>query len=213
MIIVRILILIVLISYSHQINSFLKNNIMKWIAYLFTKIKNTGIRFYRILNIKKRSEFVWNDLLKFNQNTGWSFGQFESEKRIENTFAVDDDNSLDFHYIVTEDELEFKAIILKSFDVERTNDILVLAAHFNSLLTLGIVRVNTKYNFIEYTYYGDLINYMLFWGEIESNQVTHFNLTQDIFWSYNNMLELGDDPVFVFSELLRRKKEEKDKNS
>jgi hypothetical protein len=32
----------------------------------FLKIKYTWKRFYRIQNVKRRSEFVWNDLIKYN---------------------------------------------------------------------------------------------------------------------------------------------------
>jgi hypothetical protein len=63
-----------------------------------------------------------------------AFGQYETEKRIENTFSVDETNSI-FDYTVTENKLKY-ALILRSFDEEKTNDILVLASHFNGLLNL-----------------------------------------------------------------------------
>jgi hypothetical protein len=40
---------------------------------------------------------------------------------------------------------------------ERTNDILVLASHFNGLLNFGLVKVNIKYNYVAFVYAGDLI--------------------------------------------------------
>lgn len=194
------------------IYKYLKNNIMKWISPFFNKIKYTSIRFYRILNVKKRTEFVWKDLIKYNQKEAWRYGQFEKEKRIENIFTVIDNHSITFNYTVTDDKLEFSAIILNRFDEDKTNDLLVLASHFNSMLIFGVVKVNIKYNYVEFTHYGDLLTYMLFNGEIDSDHITHFNITKDVFWSFKTLLETGDDPVFVFSELLRQK-EEKNKDA
>jgi hypothetical protein len=45
----------------------------------------------------------------------------------------------------------------------------------------------------------------LYSGEINSDTDTHFELTKDVFWAFNNMIVTGDDPVFVFSELMRNK--------
>jgi hypothetical protein len=196
---------IILLTFIYQ---YLKNRIMIWITPLFNKIKYTWIRFYRILNVKKRSEFVWKDLIKCNQEKGWRFGQYEKEKRIENSFSVDENNILDFNYTVNENKLAFTSIILKEFDEDKSNDLLLLAAHFNSLLNLGVVIVSTKYNYVGFTHSGDLITYMLFDGEIDEDLISHFNITKDVFWAFSNLIETGEDPVFVFSELLRRKDDE-----
>ena len=50
---------------------------------------------------------------------------------------------------------------------------------------------------------------MLFSGEIDTDITTHYNLTKDCVWAFLNLLETGDDPVFVFSEVLKRKEENK----
>jgi hypothetical protein len=97
---------------------------------------------------------------------------------------------------------------LRSFDEEKTNDILVLASHFNSLLNFGVVKVSVKYNIVEYRYSGDLLAYMLYNGEIDNDHITHYNLTKDCAWAFYRLLESGDDPVFVFSELLQRKEDQ-----
>jgi hypothetical protein len=212
MIIIKLIILIVLITYSYQIKDFIKNSIMKNITSLGVKIKYTFKRFYRILNVKKRSEFVWKDLIKYNQKKGWTFGQYETEKRIETSFSVDENNVLNFNYTVKEEKLAFTSIILSEFDEDKSNDLLLLAAHFNSLLSFGVVIVSTKYNYVGFTHSGDLITYMLFDGEIDEDLRRHFNITKDVFWSFKTLLETGDDPVFVFSELLRRN-EEKNKDN
>ncbi|MFV5691710.1 hypothetical protein ACM55K_06785 [Flavobacterium sp. LT1R49] len=125
---------------------------------------------------------------------------------------MDENNNVNFTYTVTDEKLIFRAIILSNFDDERTNDILVLASHFNGLLSFGVVKVSVKYNYVEFEYFRDLLTYSLFSGEIDSDTDTHFKLTKDCFWSFNNLIETGEDPVFVFSELLKRKEEES-KNS
>ncbi|MBX9886535.1 MAG: hypothetical protein K2Y30_01210 [Flavobacteriaceae bacterium] len=187
---------------------------MKWITPLFSKIKYTWKRFYRLLYVSRRSEFVWKYLIKYNLEQGWRFGQYETEKRIENIFNVDDNNSITFHSTVGSNKLEFSAIILESFDEERTNDLLVLASHFNALLNFGSIKVSVKHNYVEFAYVGDLLTYMLYPSEIDSDLRTHYDLTKDCVWSFHRLLETGMDPVFVFSELLQRNDEKnKDKNS
>lgn len=212
MILIKFIVQIGVIILLTVIYQYLKNRSMIWISPLFNKIKYTFKRFYRILNVKKRSEFVWKDLIKYNQKKGWTFGQYETEKRIETSFSVDENNVLNFNYTVKEEKLAFTSIILSEFDEDKSNDLLLLAAHFNSLLSFGVVIVSTKYNYVGFTHSGDLITYMLFDGEIEADYIRHFNITKDVFWSYKTLLETGDDPVFVFSELLRRN-EEKNKDN
>jgi hypothetical protein len=76
-------------------------------------------------------------------------------------------------------------------------------------LNFGTVKVSAKYNYVEFVFSRDLLTYSLYPGEINSDTDTHFELSKDIFWSFNNMIETGEDPVFVFSELLRKKEDEK----
>lgn len=48
---------------------------------------------------------------------------------------------------------------------------------------------------------------MLYPGEIDSDLCSHYDLTKDCVWSFHRLLESGEDPVFVFSELLQRNEE------
>lgn len=181
--------------------------IMKKIRYVSSKIKFLLQRIYRLLTVSKSSQYVWKDLIKYHKKSGWRYGQFGNDKHIECAFKVDDTNCVDFNYSVTPEKLTYRATILQSFDEERTNDILVLASHFNGLLNFGVVKVSVKYNYVEFIFERDLLTYSLFPGEINSDTDIHFNLTQDCFWSFTNLIATGDDPVFVFSELLRRRDE------
>ena len=47
----------------------------------------------------------------------------------------------------------------------------------------------------------------IFPSRIDLDISNHFNYTKDCFWSFTNLIETGDDPVFVFSELMRRNSE------
>ena len=185
---------------------------MKKIRYVSNKIKFLFKRIYRLLTISKSSQYVWKDLINYHKNSGWRYGQFENEKYIECSFKVDDTNCVDFNYAVSSGKLVFRSTILQRFDEEATNDILVLASHFNGLLNFGSVKVSVKYNYVEFVYSRDLLTYSLFPGEINSDTDAHFDLTKDCFWTFNNLIESGEDPVFVFSELLK-KKEVQDKNN
>jgi hypothetical protein len=94
---------------------------MKWIGPFF-KIKYTWKR-YRIQNVKGDLNCVWNDLIKYNLE---KVGVLDNMKlRIENTFSVDEANSIVFDYTVTENNLKFNALILRSFDEENKRHISV----------------------------------------------------------------------------------------
>lgn len=178
---------------------------MKTMGFIFKKIKYVFRRIYRLLNLNKTAHYVWIELLKFHKNSGWRYGQFDNDKHIECGFKMDDTNFVDFNYAVSSGRLTFRSTILQRFDEEITNDVLVLASHFNGLLSFGTVKVSVKYNYVEFIYSRDLVTYSLFPGEISTDTDTHFELTKDCFWSFTNLIETGEDPVFVFSELLRRK--------
>lgn len=165
-------------------------------------------KIYRVLNVNKRSEIVWKELIKLQKEEGWIFGQYDNQKYIVTTFNLEDNQGQKFRYDVTENNLEFHTSILEGFDEDKTTDILVLASHFNGLLSFGSVKVSVKYNYVEFVYSGDLITYMLFPGEIHSDLRVHYNLTKDCCWAFSNLIETGEDPVFVFSELLRRKEDD-----
>lgn len=143
---------------------------------------------------------------------GWHFGQFENEKYIETSFQNVDGSIVKFHYRVTKNNLLFKAIVLSSFHEDRTNDIMVLASHFNGLLNFGKVKVSLNYNYVAFEYSSDLVSYMFYPVEIHSDISTHYFLAKDCIWAFSNLLETGDNPVFVFSSFLKQKEENKNEN-
>jgi len=178
--------------------------IMNPVKIFFIKNKIIFQRVYRLLSASRSANFVWQELIKYFKTSGLRFGQYNLDKQIACSFLLHDNQTVDFDYTVKNGSLTFRAIVLASFDEDLTNDLFVLASHFNGLLNFGVVRVSSTNNFISYVHMKDLLIYSLFPGEINSDMKNHLELTSDITWAFNHLIETGDDPVFVFSEFLRR---------
>ena len=168
MVIVKILMFIILWSIYPDLFSRLKKTIVRIYSFLYRNIKYPLQRIYRLLNSKKTSHYVWKELIKYHKESGWNYGLFEQEKNIRCLFAINEHQSLNFSYTVKESSLNFNAIILHSFDEERTNDVMILASHFNNLLNYGVVRVNLSNNYIEYDCSLDLLLFSLYPSKIKS---------------------------------------------
>ena len=209
MAILKFLISIIMFSITISFFKVIRMQFSKYYYSLTEKIR----KIYRLLNVKKRSKIVWEELIKMHKNENWHFGQFDNEKYILTTFNLKDEKEQKFRYEVTQNSLKYHTFILDSFDEHKTIDIMVLASHLNSLLNFGKVSVNTKYNCVEFVHSGDLVTYMLFPGEIRSDLRVHYDITLDCFWAFSNLIETDDDPVFVISELLKRKDEEDKTNN
>lgn len=205
MVIVRILIFLIFWSIYPDLFSRLKKSFMSISSFIYRNLKYPLRQIYRVLNPRKASRFVWHDLLDYHKNASWNFGQFEHEKNIRCLFTITDSHSLNFNYTVEQHSLTFSSILLSSFDEERTNDVMVLASHFNSMLNYGVVRVNLHYNYVEYVVSGDLLLFSLYPSRIKNYTDMHYGLTKDCYWAFTKMMVTGDDPVFIFSELMRSK--------
>ena len=206
MAIVKLLIFVFMLVVFPRLISQLKTPIfIKRMKKVPIKLKFLLRRIYRLLTVSKSSQYVWKELIKYHKESGWNYGQFEQEKNIRCLFAINEQRSLNFSYTVEQNSLHFNSIILHSFDEERTNDVMILASHFNNLLNYGVVRVNLNNNYIEYDCSVDLLLFSLFPSKIKSYADMHYGLTIDCYWAFNNMIVTGDDPVFVFSELMRNK--------
>lgn len=193
---------------------FTKFNILKksfmGIINFFRQLPVYSKRIYKLVKVKHRSEIVWKELIKLHKKENWNFGLYENEKYVRTTFIDENNNDLNFHYQVTDDNLVLRAVLISDFDEENTNNIMLLSSHLNSLLTFGMVRVNIKYNYVEFIYSGDLLRYMLYPGEIQSDIATHYRITKDCYWAFAHMAQSRDEPVFVIAELMKRKEEAND---
>lgn len=186
---------------------FFKAKIYPMILKTLELIKFKFTLLYRSITIKKSAKYVWKELLKHHKNGEWRHGQYDNY--VECNFNVDDNNTLRFIYEVEDKGLTFRSFILVDFDDEISTQLMILASHFNNLLSFGVVQVNLKYHYVEFSYTRDLFVYSFFPGTIENDTLRHFNLTKNIFWAFNELLSSGEEPVFIFSELLRRMEVEK----
>lgn len=189
------------------ITIFFKTKIYPMIVKAFQLIKFKFTLLYRSITITKSAKYVWKELLKHHKNNNWKFGQYDNY--VECNFVVDDNNTLRFIYEVENTGLTFRSFILVDFDEEIATQLMLLASHFNNLLTFGVVRVNLKHNFVEFSYTRDLLVYSLYPGTINNDTLRHFDITKDIFWAFNELITSGEEPVFIFSELLKRMDDEK----
>ncbi len=186
---------------------FLKTIMYPMILKIFKSIKFKFILVFRSITIKKSAKYVWKELLKHHKNGDWRYGQYDNY--IECNFIVDDKNTLRFFYEVENTGLTFRSLILVDFDEEIATQLLILASHFNNLLSFGSVKVNLKHHYVEFSYTRDLLVYSLYPSTINNDTLSHFNTTKNIFWAFNELISSGDEPVFIFSELLRRIDDEK----
>jgi hypothetical protein len=198
----RILFFIVFWIFLSTTINFSKIKIYPMLVKLFTLIKIKITLLYRVITIKKSEKYVWKELIKHHKNSPWRFGQFDNY--IECNFIIDEVQSLKFIYEVQNTGLTFRSFILVDFDEETTTQVMLLASHFNNLLTFGVVQVNLQQHFVEFSYNRDLLVYSLYPGTINNDTITHFDLTKNIFWAFNELANTGDEPVFIFSEFLKR---------
>jgi hypothetical protein len=97
--------------------------------------------------------------------------------------------------------LIFQSLLINNFNGNLRLRSFIL---FNNLLTFGVVQVNLQEHFVEFSYTRDLLVYSLYPGTINNDTITHFDLTKNIFWAFNELANTGDEPVFIFSEFLKR---------
>lgn len=186
---------------------FFKTKTYPMILKIIRLIKFKFILVYRSITIKKSAKYAWKELLKHHKNGDWRYGQYDNY--VECNFIVDDKNTLRFFYEVENTGLTFRSFILVDFDEEISTQLLILASHFNNLLSFGSVKVNLKHHYVEFSYTRDLLVYSLYPSTINNDTLSHFNTTKNIFWAFNELISSGDEPVFIFSELLRRIDDEK----
>ncbi len=62
--------------------------------------------------------------------------------------------------------------------------------------------MNLKSNYVEFYYSGHLLTYLFYPELIHDDIVQHYRISLDCFWAFNQLIETGEDPVFIFSELL-----------
>jgi len=172
-------------------------------------------KIYRLLNQKQLSNFVWSDLKLTIENEGYNNGVFETRKLIEIKFSNHDDIIYDYNVFLNEEtqKLVIYTTIINAYHSDKSRDCLVLASHFNSKLNHGIVTVNPEGSSVSYFREVDLFTYCFFPERIIPFIESHYHTSNDVLWAFNKLLTTDEDPIFIFSELLRSKATESEDSS
>ena len=180
---------------------------MKTIDFL-RNIRFSIQRVCRLLKVNRRSEIVWNDLIKMHEKAGWGFGQDANQKSIELTFSNTDESSIKLYHEISNNKIVFRAVILSNFDVDNTHDIMILSSLINSSINFGSVRADTINNCVHFVYSGDLLLYFFYPGEKHSDMFKHIEIAKECHWAFNYMLNTKDNPASVIVEFIKRNDQE-----
>ena len=153
-------------------------------------------RIYRLsLNFKNHESLIWKDLKKMHSDAKWQSGVFENEKYIETVFEIAEKKPGIFYYMIFEGEYHCRVKIIEDFSSDLTSDIFILAAHFNNLLKSGKVVVNVQNQFVEYHLKTNGLITLLYQGEIYNQLMAHYNISKDIYWAYEQLIEKNEEPL------------------
>jgi hypothetical protein len=171
---------------------------------IYYKIKNYFKIIYRIsANPKKFETIVWKDLLELHKEAQWKYGIYETEKYIETVFEIAPDVVRDYYYMIYSDHFHCRVKITENFDWESTTDLFVLAAHFNNLLNTGTVIINVESKYVEYHVKSDLIIHLIYTGELYNVLRRHFNISKDVYWAFNKLLNEQEEPAIIIADLIK----------
>jgi hypothetical protein len=180
-------------------------------------VKINQIKFYlkRIyllgLNKTKQESIVWNNLKKLHEKSNWNFGVFEKEKYIETIFEMEKGSLLKFYYMLIEDQIYFRSRMFENFPEEITTEIFILASHFNNILNDVGVIINTDNRYVEYNVKREMLITLLYPGEINKTTNFHFNLSNDIYYSFKRLIEENESPAIIIADLLNNLKNKSSK--
>ncbi len=173
------------------------------------------LRIYRIsLSFRKQENLLWKDLKKLHLDEHWSHGIYENDKYIVTTFDIGDGQMKSFYYMVYDACFHCRLTILEDYPIDRTTDLFVLAAHFNNLLSDGVVIVDVSSNSIVYHQKRDLLLPLLYGGEIYTQINRHYATSKDIFSGFQRLIFNNEEPVMIIADIIhkndRNKRDEND---
>ena len=170
-------------------------------------IQNTKYYFERVYRLGLKRDHqklkVWKDLKRLHQDAEWHSGIYENEVYLETKFKLSEDRGGQFFYSTTEDEFICKVSVVEDFPSDLTTDIFVLASHFNNLLKNGVVSVHVQNRLIMYEIKSKLVVPLLYTGEIHHQILTHYNTAKDVHWAFEKLIQEGEYPAIIISDLLK----------
>lgn len=162
----------------------------------------------RLNNLEERHNLLWINLKEYFASTQSKYETFESEKYIETLYSVDQGNRIfkRFHYHVDKESELLKSIvwISEGYDDKKSRHVLILSAHFNSLMKHGIVRVNTNICTVLLEFRVHLLVPFMFSEEIHSQIIAHYEMSKDIVWAFNRLFLFEEDPVYIILDLQKK---------
>jgi hypothetical protein len=171
------------------------------------KIKFYLKRIYRLtLDFKKQEETVWKELKKLHNDADWKSGIYEKERYVETIFELGKEKGGFFYYMIYDGCFHCRVKILENFSADLTSDLFILAAHFNNLLTNGVVIVNVNSQFVEYNQKRDLLIPLLYSSEIHGQLLRHYNTSKDIYSAFQRLVIEEEAPAIIIADLLKENK-------
>ena len=172
------------------------------------KIKFYFQQLYRLaLSAEKQEKLVWADLKKLHTNSNWRSGIFENDKCIESIFELGEDKLGKFFYMIYDGFYHCRVKIIDGFPIELTTDLFILASHFNNLLNNGVVIINVQSQYVEFHMKRDLLITLLYNGEIYDQLIRHQNISKDIHWAFEKLINENEAPAIIIADLLNKNKE------
>jgi hypothetical protein len=92
--------------------------------------------------------------------------------------------------------------IIEDYPIDRTTDLFVLAAHFNNLLSAGVVIVDVSSNSIVYHQKRDLLIPLLDAGELYTQINRHYTTSKDIFSGFQRLIFNNEEPVMIIADIM-----------
>lgn len=175
---------------------------------MFKNLRHYLRLFYHlVLPHKRLNDVVWNYLKEYHTHEKLNSGFFENEKRIESDFKITDDHHARFTYTAHQGIFYCRCKVIQDFDPELTTDLFLLAAHFNNLLRLGKVIIETSDRTVEYALDSSLIEYVVYPGAIQQTTIMHYDTTKDVYWAFQKLINEQEEPAIIIADLLRFKEE------
>ena len=160
------------------------------------------------LDVKNQEIELWEKLKAFLEFKKYRFGAFEREKTCEVQLEIIESYFKTNYYSIDENELHLRVQLVEEYPVEQATDIFVLASHLNNILRVGKVKINVKYNYVEYHISKNNLLFLLDEKQLVAFISSHYSVSQTLFFAYYQLINQGIPPVEIISDLLNSNDEE-----
>ena len=160
------------------------------------------------LDVKNQEIALWEKLKAFLEFKKYRFGAFEREKTCEVQLEIIESYFKTYYYSIDENELHLRVQLVEEYPVEQATDIFVLASHLNNILRVGKVKINVKYNYVEYHISKNNLLFLLDEKQLVAFISSHYSVSQTLFFAYYQLINQGIPPVEIISEIMKANEDE-----